>query len=275
MCTLFLFINHFESFPILLISNRDEYRKRKARMINGWNQTMTVYGNTVFGPRDDSKGGTWFACQNIAKPRWAIITNIRDLSSFKDNLQSRGEIIPHFLNSTLNCVEYVNYLKDKKSNYNYFNLIFSDSETIYYYNSKENSAKKIGDIADKEKYIYGLSNGSLDEKWPKVEENKAKFFSYTNSFQKNKKSIEELWNYFKNEMMNSKKYDIKLLPKTGVSQEKEIFLSSLFIPGSEYGTRTTILFAISQDQGLNFCEQTYNYNAQVDEEKIITAKFYR
>ncbi|WGL61279.1 NRDE family protein [Pigmentibacter sp. JX0631] len=275
MCTLFLFINHFESFPILLISNRDEYRGRKARMINGWNHSLTEYGNSVFSPRDDSKRGTWFACQNKIKTRWAIITNIRDLRSFKKDLRSRGEIIPHFLSSNLNCSDYVKYLEQNNDNYNYFNLIFSDSETIYYYNSKEKLAKKIANTSTKEKYIYGLSNGSLDEKWPKVVENKSKFLSFVNSFQNRKKSIADLWNYFKNEMMNSKKYELSLLPKTGVSEEQEIFLSSLFISGKEYGTRTTILFAISQDESLNIFEQSYNNNALIDEEKIITAKFFR
>ena len=55
-----LFVNQIENYPIVLISNRDEYRFRKSSMIEGWNNSYSSFGNEIFGPRDESQKGTWF-----------------------------------------------------------------------------------------------------------------------------------------------------------------------------------------------------------------------
>ncbi len=96
MCTLFLFINQIKDFPIVIISNRDEYKKRKSSNINGWDRDLQFYSNDIIAPRDEHKKGTWFACQNIINPKWAILTNIRHLKSYKEDLKSRGDISRFF-----------------------------------------------------------------------------------------------------------------------------------------------------------------------------------
>lgn len=274
MCTLFLFVNQIENYPIVLISNRDEYRFRKSSMIEGWNNSYSSFGNDIFGPRDESQKGTWFACQNKLNSKWGIITNIRDMKSYNKDLRSRGEIIPNFLNSSDNCVNFLDKLKNISASYNFFNLLISDSQTVYYYNSKNKTSQLLFHCDTVEKKIFGLSNAEIDSKWPKIIENKNKFAEYLINNYKSTLNFCDYWQYFRREMMNSKTFSLDKLPNTGVGPDREIFLSSLFISGKDYGTTSTILFAIKSNSNMEIYEQNYDENANRDQEKNIELNFY-
>ncbi len=47
------------------------------------------------------------------------------------------------------------------------------------------------------------------------------------------------------------------LPKTGISQELEIFLSSIFIQGVDYGTRSSTVLLIDRNNHVVFQEKSY------------------
>jgi uncharacterized protein with NRDE domain len=274
LCTLFLFINQIKDIPILIISNRDEYKKRKSNQINGWNRDLQFYANDIIAPRDEHKKGTWFACQNKFNPKWAILTNIRYLKSYKEDLKSRGEIILDFLNSNNSAENYLNRLKKIAHEYNYFNLIFSDGEFIYYYHSKDHESKLLYKTGDNTKKLFGLSNGKLDSNWPKIKNTKKTFLTFLNHQNNKLKTFDDCWDYFKTEMSNNKTYDIADLPNTGVPPEHEVFLSSLFISSEIYGTNSTLLFGIQSDSSLHFHEQKYDINSKMDSSKKMNIKFY-
>ena len=274
MCTLFLFINQIKDFPIVIISNRDEYKKRKSSNINGWDRDLQFYGNDIIAPRDEYKKGTWFACQNIINPKWAILTNIRHLKSYKEDLKSRGDIILDFLNSSDTAESYLNRLKKIAHEYNYFNLIFSDGECIYYYHSKDHESKLLFKTGDNTKKIFGLSNGKIDSNWPKIKNTKKTFSAFFNNQDNKLKTFDDYWIYFKTEMMSNKTYDISDLPDTGVPPEQEVFLSSLFISSEIYGTNSTLLFGIKPDSSMQFYEQRYDINSKIESSKKMNIKFY-
>ncbi len=274
MCTLFLFVNQIENYPIVLISNRDEYRFRKSSMIEGWNNSYSSFGNEIFGPRDESQKGTWFACQNKLNSKWGIITNIRDMKSYNKDLRSRGEIIPNFLNSNDNCVNFLDKLKNISASYNFFNLLISDSQTVHYYNSKNKTSQLLFHCDTTEKKVFGLSNAEIDSNWPKIIENKNKFKEYLINNYKSTLNLCDYWQYFRREMMNTKTFSLDKLPNTGLGPDREVFLSSLFIPGKDYGTTSTIFFAIKSNFNMQIYEQNYDENANSDQEKNIELNFY-
>ncbi|KAB8031032.1 NRDE family protein [Fluviispira multicolorata] len=271
MCTLFLLINQMESVPVALISNRDEYRGRLSAEIQGWDLQFLNRGNQLLGPRDDEQKGTWFACENKWHGKWAALTNVRDFKSHKNNMKSRGEIITRFLQSNLSAKEYLSQLIKSASEYNYYNIIFSDADEIIFFNSKTLEQKVVYKFGDNNKYIFALSNGTLDSDWPKISVTKKNFSEYFS--QNSAKDAEFYWNYFKKEMMNSKKYDSSLLPNTGVSNELEVFLSSLFIDGEKYGTRSTIFFGIEKRSALFLYEQTYLKDSLIQNSKKISVQY--
>jgi uncharacterized protein with NRDE domain len=272
LCTLFLFINQFKNIPIAIVSNRDESRERSSSIIQGWDKKLNSFGNEIISPKDETKKGTWFACQNEMNGKWAILTNIRDPASHNSERKSRGDIILNFLNSGDSASGFLERLKNTAHEYNHFNIIFSDYNFIYYFHSKENEFEILHQNGSNEKKIFGLSNGKIDSNWPKIINTKERFLEFI--VNKNENHSEFYWNYFKYEMMNDKKYEINLLPKTGVSLEIEVFLSALFIRGEKYGTRSTLFFGIDRNASTFFYEQTYDLNSEIDLSKNIALRFY-
>ncbi len=265
-------MNQIKSIPIALISNRDEFRGRMSTEIQGWDIQYLTRGNQLFGPRDEEQKGTWFACENKWKGKWAVLTNIRDLKAYKDNMKSRGGIITDFLQNNLSSKAFLSQLNKTAGDYNFYNLIFSDENEIIFFNSKTLEQKVIYTYGDERKYIFGLSNGTLDSDWPKVSVTKNIFLK---NFSEHKISQESdyYWHYFRQEMMNKKRYELAKLPNTGVSQEMEIFLSALFIDGDKYGTRSTLFFGIEEKPAIFIYEQTYMQNAEIENSKRIRVQY--
>ncbi|APJ04928.1 NRDE family protein [Silvanigrella aquatica] len=272
MCTLFLIINYMKNIPVILISNRDEVKKRRSSPLQGWNQNFNYYGNSIIAPRDEEQKGTWFACENHYMGKWAILTNIRDPLSIKNGVKSRGEIILNYLNSSLSAKEYLKILNEISPEYNLFNIIFSDSSSIYYFHSKDGEFKILHHYGAHEKKIYGLSNGKIDSNWPKVTFTKNIFDSFLSP--SSEKSADFYWNFFKKQMTNPNKYPMSTLPNTGVPAEWEMVLSSLFIQGEKYGTRSTLFFGIEANKSRFLYEQNYSIKSEVDNEKKIVLKYH-
>ncbi len=265
-------MNQIKSIPIALISNRDEFRGRMSTEIQGWNLQYSDRGNQIFGPRDEEQKGTWFACENKWKGKWAVLTNIRDLKAHKDNMKSRGGIITEFLRNSISAKSFLSQLNKTANDYNFFNLIFSDEHEIIFFNSKTLEQKVIFTYGEDKKCIFGLSNGTLDSNWLKVSITKSIFLKY---FSENMQSQESdyYWHYFRKEMMNKNRYELAELPNTGVSQEMEIFLSSLFIDGDKYGTRSTLFFGVEEKPAIFLYEQTYTQNTEIEISKKIRVQY--
>ena len=97
--------------------------------------------------------------------------------------------------------------------------------------------------------IHGLCNASLNTSWPKLEELKKRFkLAIEKDFDK-----EGLLNL----MMDKQKFQDELLPKTGITQEMERALSSIFIDMPTYGTRSTALIIIDNQNVVDFTEITH------------------
>lgn len=271
MCTLFLLINQIKNIPIAIISNRDENLSRKSSIIQVWDSRLKYFGNEIISPRDEVNKGTWFACQNKMNGKWAILTNIMDVSAFKTDLLSRGEIILNFLNSNNSSIDFLKNLNSISDKYNLFNIIFSDSNLIYYYHSKTNEFILLHNIANPEKKIFGLSTDYLDSKWEKIIKSKQKFLNFLQS--NNSHNSDFYWKYFSYEMMEKDKSVFANNNEKNLNKDKLDLKSSLFVRGSEYGTRSTLFFGLEQTS-MFFYEQTYNRDFKVDMSKKITINFY-
>lgn len=87
MCLLILLRGFHEEFPILVASNRDESRERKASPPGLW----VGEKRRVISPRDRRAGGTWLGVND--RGMFAGITNIEGLPSLAGG-PSRGQL-PH------------------------------------------------------------------------------------------------------------------------------------------------------------------------------------
>ena len=135
---------------------------------------------------------------------------------------SRVKLVADFLESALSPENYLDKIWEERHHLDGFNLLVSDGDRIYYASNYGESPTEVLPG------IHGLSNGLLNDPWPKTELAKKQLEEVLSA-----PAPDQLLSILKSE----EKYQEKLLPKTGASLEMEIDLSAQLIrmPPS-YGT---------------------------------------
>ena len=237
MCLIVFAYKVHPDYPLILAGNRDEFHDRPAMSLFKWNTNPPIIAG-----KDVKAGGTWLGISENG--RIAALTNYRDLNIIKKNRPSRGEIIPKFLASDENP-DYLLQRLDKNSDlYNGFNLIAGTTETLYYLSNHGHSVEPV------QPGIHVISNAALNTPWPKAKWAVDRFKSILDNGSFDDDSIFEM-------LRNSDTYPIELLPDTGLSDEMEIAVSSVFILTDNYGTRSSSFITINNNQQLSFSENVY------------------
>lgn len=253
MCLIAFAYNVHPEHPLILISNRDEFYDRPAQKVHFWNKE----GETkILAGKDLEGGGTWFGVGENGK--WGAVTNHRNIESIKEDAPTRGDLIPKFLKSTDSAENYLSQLKKDAANYNGFNLLLGDENGVYHYSNISDVITKI------QPGVHGVSNALLNTPWPKLElaKNELKDKLQTNNIDQ-----ESLFSILKNE----KKAEVHELPETGLTEELELAISSIFIDIKNYGTRCSTLLFVSQNGNMKFVERTYNSenNSNLEDEVFV------
>ncbi|MDD9893796.1 MAG: NRDE family protein [Gammaproteobacteria bacterium] len=243
MCTVFFAWQSRKDLPLIVASNRDEFHQRPTSAA-AW-QADGLW----FGGRDEKDGGSWLG---IAKSgRFAVITNFRDPENIKQVAPSRGDLVRRWLEGEEQEV-FCNHLESAAEDYNGFNLMFGDTAQLYYFGSAISPAK----VQTLAPGLYGLSNGVLDEAWPKVKLGKRRFETVVGA--------EEVgFDVLRGLMSDRRKAPDEALPNTGVPREWESLLSSLFIVSPAYGTRATTVFTLSNSGQSEFIETRFDSTGEV------------
>lgn len=163
MCLLF-FMYGDDRIPFLLANNRDERYDRET--IRG-----NVKNGVTYYPQDAEAGGTWIAFSSI-NGRFAVILNFHDFRYFEhwNNVYdsgkklSRGNLPIDFVTRS-DCISAFDYVHQiPLHQYTGFNLIVGDCNGCYYVSNRSDKPVYISP-----KILYGISNGKLDDVWPKVQ----------------------------------------------------------------------------------------------------------
>ncbi len=227
-------------YSISLSANRDEFFERPTRELHFWKEG-------IIAGRDLQAGGTWLGSNENLEV--AFLTNFRDLQNIDPDARSRGELVSNFLLTDESPKKYLQGISERADQYNGFNLVVGNPKGYFYFSNIE---KKIRPLNEG---IYGLSNGFLDDPWPKVLRVKEGFAEL-----RRKKASEE--EYF-TLMKDSEIFPDSDLPDTGVGIELERSLSSIFIRRKGYGSRVTSLLESSPNAGLSFYERGYDFPGNV------------
>ena len=148
MCVAALAWHAHPRWRLVAIGNRDEYHERPAAALARWDD-----GSGIVAGRDLVGGGTWLGVSDAG--RFALITNRRGFGDPDPARRSRGELV-----SALLTGDDVPAALDA---YNPFNLLATTADTLEYLtNHPEPLRATLGHG------VYGLSNGALDEPWPKT-----------------------------------------------------------------------------------------------------------
>ncbi len=219
-------------YPLVISANRDEFFERPSEKLHLW-------PSGFYGGKDLRSGGTWMGIH--PNGRWALLTNYRDFKNPRTAQISRGLLVQAFLESKIGPKSYLEGLTPSLDAYDGFNLVVSDGEKIFYLS---NYGKGVEEVKPG---IHGLSNGLINDPWPKVELAKKQLSEVL------EESFDE--NRLLNTLKSRERYPIEKLPDTGVPPQMEIGLSSQLIRiGNNYGTVSSMV-VIQEASGLTRLKQ--------------------
>lgn len=234
MCLIVFAWRVIPGVPVIAAANRDEYYDRPATPAGPWPD----HANVIAG-RDLKGGGSWMGVtlDGPNGPKFAALTNIRGPNERRADAPSRGALVADFLTGTLSAPEYLARIAPGAGEFNGFNLVLGDREALYWYSNRAGDDARNGQPL--EPGVYGISNGLLNDPWPKVVRTKAQFASLLCSG-----APEDA--YFEMLADTTRAPDIRL-PETGVPLDMERMLSAVCINSPGYGTRTSTVVRLFTD----------------------------
>ncbi|SEB53276.1 NRDE family protein [Paenibacillus sp. GP183] len=244
MCLILFAYQAHDKYKLIMAANRDEFYERPTAPVHFWED----YPNILAG-RDLLKMGTWMGVTTAG--RFAALTNYRNPKEQTDGKRSRGELAADFLKNNEHPETYMYEMAKKRNVYPGYNLLSGDANGLYYYSNTNNKVQKL------EPGIYGISNHLLDSDWPKVTKGKvglSKIITESNP---------EMDERILNLLQKADQAPDEMLPNTGVALEWERILSPIFIKSEGYGTRSSTVLLIS-DEEISVRELVYSHDGMKD-----------
>lgn len=266
-------------FPLVIAANRDEWYARPTAPLASW---TTASGQTIVAGRDLQDGGTWMGF--APNGRFAMLTNVRNPASPPPyQPTSRGGLVVDWLSSTLLAGDWAAQCEMAK--YAGFNLLLGDwaAQSCHYLtnqyidnrpevqlNTAQPATKNIAHslVTLSPGRGYTLSNAALDTPWPKTVKldqavQKALLACSAGSADSDTLERQEnsLGETLQRALLDNTPASSEQLPRTGVSQELEKSLSSVFVrhpaDNSSYGTRSSLCAVLGRDGKLKLTERSH------------------
>ncbi len=210
---------------IVAIGNRDEYHERPAAPLARW-----AGPGGILAGRDLRSGGTWLGVSETG--RFALVTNRRGFGDPDPSCASRGALVTDMLAGS---GAYGDPATARLSDFNPFNLILADRQDAHFLSNRPDEIRTTLSHG-----IYGLSNGALDEPWPKTLLLKGALLDWLNTDGEN---LDELFTDLANETLP----DIGVHPTQPSDVKREAPETPIFIRDTVYGTRCSTVVAINRN----------------------------
>lgn len=247
MCLILIAWKTHPDYPLILLANRDEKKSRPTQALHTWESQPTIYAG-----RDNESGGSWLGV--TPQGRFAAVTNLRDTQTAPAEPRSRGFLVTDFLQNRQQPSDYLRGIEAEQANYRGFNLLVGNPKALVYLNNRGDATRLLT------RGVYGMSNAPISAIWPKVQESKVGFIRLIS---KREPDTEELFKM----MQTDTQYPDNLLPDTGVGQDVERQLSPIFIPGQDYGTRSTTLLMWDNHGNVRMQERSYD-DTNAEDQKL-------
>ena len=238
MCLIVFAYKTSSDYPFILAGNRDEFYERPTKPAHIWHTKPRMIAG-----KDEKAGGTWLGFTESG--RFAAITNFRDMNNLKEDAPTRGKIVSDFLLSQKDVPTIFEDLKQQAHLYNGFNLIAGTFDQLYYLSNQKEEIEEI------EPGVHAISNAFLNTPWPKAEWAKTRFENFLDTSGYDEDELFKL-------LQNTRRYPKEKLPKTGLPDEMEQAVSSVFITTENYGTRSSSVVTVDRNLKAELIEQTYS-----------------
>jgi len=238
MCLVAFSWKYHSEYPLIIIANRDEFFDRPTQYLHQWN-------SGIIAGKDLKGGGTWMGF--VPGGKWALLTNYRDFTRSQTGEISRGKLVQNFLEGNQTPEAYLEDIFRDRARYDGFNLLVSDGEKLFYFSNFLDEIKEIPPG------VHGLSNGLINDPWPKVQLAKAQLSRAISE----EITEEKLLGILK----STETYPIDILPKTGAPEHLEIGLSAQLIRITpNYGTVSASAVRQNNQGLITFTERTFNWD---------------
>lgn len=223
MCVAALAWQAHPDWPLVAVGNRDEFHARPAAPLAAWPDGGILAG------RDLQSGGTWMGVSTTG--RLAIVTNLRGYGGPDPDKASRGALVTDLLAGS---GPYASVVGTPLDGFNPFNLILADGKELHFLTNRPAPVRT--ELAHG---IYGLSNGALDEPWPKTLQLKAALLDWLTA---DAGDFAPLFAALANEHID----DIGLHPREPSDVPAEASETPVFIRNPVYGTRCSTVIAVDR-----------------------------
>lgn len=237
MCVAALAWQAHPRWRLVAIGNRDEYHARPAAELSAWD-------NGMIAGRDLKSGGTWLG---VTGERFALVTNLRGHGDPDPAKASRGALVSDLLTGT---GRYADPQTAPLQHFNPFNLFLASPGGLSFLSNRP------GDVRTTLAHgLYGLSNGALDEPWPKTLQLKAALLDWLTQ---DADQFEPLFAALREE----RRAEIGLPPSEPSDVAREPRDSTVFIRDPVYGTRCSTVVAIDRDGRGIIAERRFSAEAE-------------
>jgi uncharacterized protein with NRDE domain len=207
---------------LVAAGNRDEFHERPAAPLAEWD-------NGVLAGRDLKSGGAWLGVSRAG--RFALVTNLRGYGMADPDRASRGRLVSDLLTGS---GTYADPASAPLQHFNPFNLLLADRGRAQFLSNRPDDLRTT--LAHG---IYGLSNGALDEPWPKTLQLKAALLDWLNE---DGEDFTPLFLSLRSDTLP----DIGVHPREPSDVPLEAPETPVFIRNAAYGTRCSTVVAIDR-----------------------------
>ncbi len=239
MCIVLLDWQPESDTPLRVAANRDEFHARPAEPAR--------WRGDIFCGIDLTAGGTWLGIHRNG--RFAVVTNYREpVTDRQPGERSRGLLPSAFLESSASPEQFARELAGEQHHYGAFNLLLGTPESLWYLGNRGAPPQPVTPG------IHGLSNGLMDDPWPKVQRAKR----HLQEVIAQGGALEQLL-----DVVNDRHQPADdELPDTGVGLALERLVAPVFIQSPTYGTRASSAVILDRSNGPAMLEQGWQPDGQ-------------
>ncbi len=242
MCLILIAKDVHPRYPLIIIANREEYHSRPTQSLCFWHNYPTIAAG-----RDLTAGGTWFGLN--LQGLFAAVTNFHEPTVTEKFDYSRGKLVFDWLRQKSESTHDHLHDTDRLKRYAGVNIIFGNMATLWWDSNRTNAPRQIPTG------ISGLSNELLDSPWHKIVYGKHLFERALSLSFRPDTFFEVLSDCTQPTGITTKLSSFN--PSLPAAQ------SAIFIKGPLYGTRSSAVLLVDQQNNVQLIERSYDKEAAI------------
>lgn len=248
MCLIALAWRPSPGVELVVVGNRDEFHARPTA-------PATLRGESPprIGGLDLRAGGSWL--EFAPGGGFAAVTNVRRPPFETDRPRSRGALVSGSIDAGADWGRFAEQQRGLAQDYARFNLLAWDGAALHYASNADGWRQE-----QLMPGLHTLSNAALDTPWPKALRAGERLADWLQRDANDDQAaaLQRLLDAF----LDAETAADAALPQTGLRLEQERWLSSMFIAGADYGTRSSTALLQLRDGRWWFIERRFGPQAQ-------------